>query len=133
MNTVLTAGKRLRDFNMRIVKSDALAKYMDIKKALYFDTRCIISPMDGGLICVLREPNGIASKRQREWMYFIFDRIAKRELGEFEITESESGHFCLSAIRNEKNSTKKNRKEGEDKSTSEQESEGDISGQTVQM
>ena len=113
---------------MRITKDDALAKYMNIKTAIYFDTRCIISPTENGLVCVFREPNGIASKRQREWMHFIFDRIAKRLIDNFEITESQSGHFYLLATKNESNTDKKSRKTGEDKHTSEQKPEELISG-----
>lgn len=106
---------------MRIVKNDSLSKYTDIKKALYFDTRCVISKTEEGLICIFREPNGIASKRQREWMYSIFDRVAKRELADFELSESKEGHFYLLATKNEKISTKQNRKKREDKHTGKQE------------
>jgi hypothetical protein len=105
---------------MRIVKEDALSKYMNVKTAIYFDTRCIISPTENGLVCVFREPNGVASKRQREWMHFIFNRIAKRELGEFEISESKTGHFYLLAT------NEKTRKTGKNKSEGEQKPEGDI-------
>lgn len=130
MSTVLTVGRRLRGFNMRIVKNEPLAKYMDIRKSIYFDTKCVISPVEGGLICILREPNGTASKRQREWMYFILDRLAKRELGEFKVTESKTGHFCLLATKNEKNSIKENRKEGKNKPTGEREPKGTLPEQT---
>ena len=105
---------------MRIVKTDNLSKYMNVKTAIYFDTRCVISPTDKGLVCVFREPHGIASKRQREWMYFIFNRIAKKELGEFKISESKSGHFYLLAT------NEKTRKTGKNKSKSESEPERDI-------
>ena len=100
---------------MRIVKASPLAKYLDIKTALYFDGRCVINPTENGLICIFREPNGLASKRQREWMHFIFDRVCKTQLVEFEITESKSGHFYLLGTKNETKSTKENRKAGEDK------------------
>jgi len=119
---VLYVGRKLKDFNMRIIKSSPLAKYLDIKTAVYFDSRCVISPTENGLICIFREPNGIASKRQREWMHYIFDRVCKAQMKTYEISESKKGHFYLLAT------NEKIRKTGKDKSKSKPKTSKDIQG-----
>lgn len=95
---------------MRITKESPLSKYLDIKKAVYFDSKCVVSPTENGFICIFREPNGIASKRQREWMKFVFDRVAKRELGSYDISETKTGHFYLLATKKRGDSDAKSQK-----------------------
>jgi len=82
---------------MRLTKTSPLAEYVNVKTAIYYDSRCVISKYPKGLICVFRDTSGVASKRQRDWMYFVFNRLAKKEMGKYRISESKSGHFHLIA------------------------------------
>lgn len=82
---------------MRLTKASPLAEYVNVKTAIYYDSRCVISKYPKGLICVLRDTGGVASMRQRDWMSWVFNRIAKKELGKYRISESTSGHYHLIA------------------------------------
>jgi len=91
---------------MRIVKKSNLEEYKNIKTAIYSDFRCVINRIDDdNLICLFREYPGKVSKRQKEWIRFIANRIAKREFGEFEITKPKSESFYLLISRNDKKET----------------------------
>ena len=96
---------------MRIVKEqdEEIKGFLDIKKAIYYDFRCVISRIEGGLICVSREDSP-PSKRQANWMKVILYRTASKEFGrnKFAIEKGTDEHFYL--IANEKNTDKTNRK-----------------------
>jgi hypothetical protein len=82
---------------MRILKNNPLAEYQDIKKAIYFDSRCIISVVDDRLICVPRTLVTEVSKKQREWMNIILKRIAGTRHEDFQISLGEGELFYLIA------------------------------------
>lgn len=87
---------------MRLTKTSPLAEYLNVKTAVYFDSRCVICRYPKGLICVFRDTSGVASARQRDWMYWVFNRVCKKELGKYRISESKGGHFHLIAYENKK-------------------------------
>jgi hypothetical protein len=83
---------------MRITKESKLSKYLEDKTAVYSDFRCLISKISNGLICVLRDSRGMASKNQREWMKLMIKRIARKELGDkFTIEEGKENPYHLYA------------------------------------
>lgn len=95
---------------MRITKKTNLEEYKNVKTAIYNDFRCVISRIDDdNLICIFSEYPNKVSKRQKEWIRYIARRIAKREFGEFEITEPKSESFYLLINRNDKKEEKNKR------------------------
>lgn len=95
---------------MRIVKESPIDKYLNDKQALYRDNKCVICREDGEIIAVFSEPFGIASKRQRAFIRFILNRIARRELdSKIVIREVSKQPFVLKAKRHETKESKDNK------------------------
>ena len=84
---------------MRVQKCKFCDIYKDRKNRVYSDNKCTISKYKGGLICVFYRHSTVVSKRQRDWMKLILNKLTEA-LGKFKITESKENkeeHFYLYA------------------------------------
>lgn len=115
---------------MRIKLYSPVEKYFTPKGSIYSDGRCYVHRDNNYIITVFSRFTDVLSKSQREWLWRITDKIARREFGEnFEITEHKDEHYHLIAERkNEEKSIKKNRKKRKNKSKSKPKVENDIQG-----
>jgi len=109
---------------MRLKITSPIEEYYTPKGALYVDGRCYVHKDKDRIICVFAHFTEIISKSQREWLFRITDKLARRELGEdYKIVEHTKDHYHLIAEKHEKT-----RKTGKNKSRSKPKTEGDIQG-----
>lgn len=78
--------------------------YNSRKDFVYGDSRCRVTRHGKGLVCILEEHTNKVSKRQREWLHLMLNKIARRELGEdFRIEDiQKTKHYHLVAFKDEK-------------------------------